>query len=456
MNSMGNLRRLFAAGVLGLSLAVAAQQQPTGIAPPPRAEAGSQRRRASLREALQLAAKQGPDVAAARAQAAVVGAGVQRAWTSWQPDLLVTGTYDHTSAPSIIPAGALGKDPVTGAPSPAVVLVAPNSRYGTFQITQPFLTPQGLFLPGIANASAQAADLGADESREQVLLSTARTYLGLQGVEGLLAAAREAEKVALRREHDARARIAAGTDVEIALLRAQTETAQARAQIANRQGQIDTLLPLLEALTGEAIQPEAARVVELTPAGEESAQPWENAYSVKTAIASTNAAQKSVRLAQFLWLPSVSGVARENYSSNGGFAEKHWTYDLIVNVSVPVYDSGQRYAQLNEDRARLSQAQAQLAVTRARARSSWLGARANLVSSAAVVQQTESQEQLANRAQVQVEASYRAGVSTSLDLSAADQTRFEAQSAVAQARAELEIRKAELAAAEGRLYDLSR
>jgi len=446
MNSMGNLRRLFAAGVLGLSLAAAAQQQPAGIAPPPRAEAGSQRRRASLREALQLAAKQGPDVAAARAQAAVVGAGVQRAWTSWQPDLSVTGTYDHTSAPSVVSLPGLG----------TVTLTAVNSRYATFQITQPFLTPQGLFLPGIANANAQAADLGADESREQVLLSTARTYLGLQGVEGLLAAAREAEKVALRREHDARARISAGTDVEIALLRAQTETAQARAQIANRQGQIDTLLPLLEALTGEAIQPEAARVVELTPAGEESAQPWENAYSVKSAIASTNAAQKSVRLAQFLWLPSVSGTARENYNSNGGFAEKHWTYDLIVNVSVPVYDNGQRYAQLNEDRARLSQAQAQLAVTRARARSSWLGARANLVSSAAVVQQTESQEQLANRAQVQVEASYRAGVSTSLDLSAADQTRFEAQSAVAQARAELEIRKAELAAAEGRLYDLSR
>jgi len=451
MNSMCNLRRLLVPGVLGFSLAAAAQQQPAGIAPPPRVEAGPQRRRASLREALQLTAKQGPDVAAARAQAAVVGAGVQRAWTSWQPDIVATGTFDRTNATSVLPAGTFG--PTQTEP---IFLVRRDSRYATFEISQPFLTPQGLFLPGIANANAQAADLGADETREQVLLSTARTDRGLQGVEGLLAAAREAEKVALRREHDARARIAAGTDVEIALLRAQTETAQARAQIANRQGQIDTLLPLLEALTGEAIQPEAARVVELTPAGEESAQPWENAYSVKSAIASTNAAQKSVRLAQFLWLPSVSGVARENYTSNGGFADKNWTWDLIVNVSVPLYDRGQRYAQLSEDRARLSQAQAQLAVSRARARSSWLGARANLISSAAVVQQTESQEQLANRAQVQVEASYRAGVSTSLDLSAADQTRFEAQSAVAQARAELEIRKAELAAAEGRLYDLSR
>src|SRR5206468_12234977 len=132
---------------------------------------------------------------------------------------------------------------------------------------------RSLFQPGIASAAAEAADRTADQTREQIVLGVAQAYFILQGLEGQIEAAREAEKVALRREHDARARIAAGTDVEIALLRAQTETAQARAQIANRQGQIDTLLPLLEALTGDAIQPEAARVVDLTPAGEESAPP---------------------------------------------------------------------------------------------------------------------------------------------------------------------------------------
>jgi outer membrane protein TolC len=279
--------------------------------------------------------------------------------------------------------------------------------------------------------------------------------LTLQGLEGLLEAAREAEKVALRREQDARARIAAGTEVEIALLRAQTETAGARVQIANRQGQKETLLPLLEALTGEPIEPVTARVFELPPSGEETAQPWENAYSVRSAMASAQAAHKSVRYDQFLWLPSVSAALRENYNSNGGLAEKNWTSDLLLNISVPIYDRGLRYAQLAEDRARLMQAQAQLAAARARARSNWLGARANLIASTAVVQQTESTFQLASRTQAQVEASYRAGISTSLDLSTADQTRFEAQSAVAQARADLEIRKAELAAAEGKLYDIS-
>src|SRR3954471_22502895 len=191
MNSTWKTALLLAAGVAGISFTAGAQQQapeqqqPTGIAPRPRVP-GPQRRSASLREALQLAAKQGPDVAAARAQAAITEAGVRRAWTAWQPDVVATGTYDHTNAPSFIPAGAFGPG------SPQITLVAPNSRYATVQLSQPFFSPQGLFLPGIANAAAEAALRGSDQAREQILLSVARAYLNLTGVDGLLEAAREA------------------------------------------------------------------------------------------------------------------------------------------------------------------------------------------------------------------------------------------------------------------------
>src|SRR5712675_2198636 len=116
---------------------------------------GPQRRPVPLREALQLAGRQGPDVAAARAQAAITRVGVERAYTAWKPDLVATGTFDHTSAPQVFDPGALAA--ALGAPPGAsnlqpVTIVAPNSRYGTLQLTQPLLTPQGLFLPGIANS----------------------------------------------------------------------------------------------------------------------------------------------------------------------------------------------------------------------------------------------------------------------------------------------------------------
>ena len=376
-----------------------------------------ERRKVSLKEALQLAAKQGPDVAAARAQAAIVGASVNKAWTAWQPDLTASGTYDHTngiaSIPDLSPLGGVihGLDPRVPANafgSGPVTIVGQNNTYGTFQLVQPLLSPQALFGPGAASAASEAAQRGADEAREQVLLGVSRAYFGLQGLYGLLEAAHEAEKVALRREEDAKARISAGTDVEIGLLRAQTETAQARSQIAALQGQIESLLPMLEALTGASIEPQAeGGAEELGAPAAEATQPWEAAFPVKAAAAATQAAQKAGRIAAFGWLPTVAGIAKENYNSNSGFAGKHWTYDLMINVSVPLYDRGARYAQQHEDDARLQQAQAQLAATRARARATWIGARANLTAAQAVLQQSEAQAQLAARAQVQVEAPAR-------------------------------------------------
>jgi outer membrane protein len=413
------------------------------------AAAEPQRRAVPLREALQLAAKQGPDVAAARAQAAITRVGVERAFTAWKPDLSATGTFDHTSAPQAVDPAALGLS------GPRLTIVAPNSRYGTLQLSQPFLTPGGLFEPGIARSFAEAADRGADESREQVLLSVARTYLTLQGIDGLLAAAQDEEKVALRREQDAKARIAAGTAIEIDLLRAQSDIASARAQIASLIGQRESLLPLLEALIGEPVAPLPAG--QGTDAGlgqpaDEGAQPWERTYTVRSAIAQVAGADKSVTYDNFLWLPSVAGVAKGSYTSNQGFTGANTYYDLIVNVSIPLYDRGARYAQKHEDQARLQQAMASLASTRARAKANWQGARANLTSAQAVLEQTEAQSRVAKRAQQQIDVSARAGVATSLDLQVADQNLFQAQSSAAQARANVDIRRAEVAAAEGRLY----
>ena len=427
--------RTVAAVALLLSTTAAAQQQ---------------RRPIALREALQLAAKQGPDVAAARAQAAITRVGVERAYTAWKPDLSATGTYDHTSAPQVFDPAALGLPPTV----PKLTIVGTNSRYGTLQLNQPLLTPQGLFQPGIAKSFAEAADRTADDAREQILLSVARTYLSLQGLAGLIGAARDAERVALRREDDARAQIAAGTAVEINLLRAQSDTANARAQMASLTGQRESLLPLLEALVGEPVAPLVG------PGGDEwlgqpateAAQPWEQTFAVRSARAQVSGADKSVTYDNFLWLPSVSGTARGNYNSNEGFTGTNTSYDLILSVSVPLYDRGVRYAQKHEDEAKLQQAMASLASTRARAKSNWEGARANLIAALAVLEQAEAQARVAKRAQQQIDVSARAGVATSLDLQVADQQLFQAQSAAAQARANVGVSRAAVAAAEGRLF----
>ena len=427
--------------------------------------AAKTRRQVPLREALALAVKQGPDIAAARAQAAVAEAGVKRAYTAWQPDITANGTFDHTSAPSTFEigglaqllGGVLGFPPFTPAQiarlPPPTTIVDSNSWYGTLQITQPFFTPQGYFLPGVAKDGAEAAQRGADEYREQVLLAVARGYYGVQGIEGLIKAARDLEAVSTRREDESRAQIKAGTAVELSLLRAQSDTATARVQIANLEGSRESLLPILEALTGEAIEPlPVGADAGLPPPGEASSEPWENSFAVRSAVAAVKAQAGAADLDRWLWLPSVVGIAKGNYNSNAGFSGKNTSYDLIVAANIPLYDHGTRYAARTEDEAKLRQAVANLAKARAGARSAWLGGKANLAAAQAALAQSEAQSSLAARAQAQVDASYKAGVATSLDLTDADNKKFTASSAAAQARAAVEVRKAELVAAEGKLY----
>jgi outer membrane protein len=469
--SAGSLRRPLSLLLLAsLSPLGALAQAPAlpGEAPPqaPSAASGESPapgtpRTATLRETLALAAKQSPDVAAARAQAAVAAAGVNRAWTAWQPELTVSAQYVHSSAPAEFDLGAItglvagvfNLMPVNPqiVPGP-VVITAQDSRYATVQISQPLFTPAGAFLIGPAKAGAQAAELGALEAREQVLLAVARTYLGLQGIVQLTQAAREAEAVALQREAEAQAQLDVGMTVEAALLRAQTETAQARVQLAQLSGQYAQLLAMLGALVGEPVLPvalEDSHTPWLVPS--ESQAPWEDTYAVRSAALAVRANEGKVTYDRFSWLPSVVAQGRGLYNSNTGFTGQNTSYELSVAASLPLYDRGQRYAALHEDEARLAQARAQYESARARARANWVAAQANLEAARVALTQAESQAQLAARVQQQVSAGFKAGVATSLEMSDADTRRFLAASTAAQARSQLEVRRVELAAAAGRI-----
>ena len=418
------------------------------------ADQGAAASKVSLREALQLAAKQGPDVAAARAQAAITEAQVSRAWTAWQPDVVATGTYDHTNAPRRIHPRP---GPFGGLESPLITLVAPNSRYGTSSSRSLSSRRKACSRRASPTPPPRRRERGADEAREQILLSVARAYLASGSGRAARGSPRGGESGAAPRAGRARADLRGHRRRDRAAPRADRDGAGARAD-RRPAGPEGRDAPGARGARRRAHRAEARAASRTCGApGEESALPWENAFSVQSAIAAANAAQKSVSLDQFLWMPTVAGVAKTNYSSNAGFTGKDWTYDLIVERHhSPLRSRAAATRSWHEDEARLAQAQAQLASARARARSDWIGARANVASAQAVLQQNEAQAQLATRTQVQVDASYRAGVATSLDSPTRTRGSSPPRAPSRKSRAELEIRKAELAAAEGRLYESSR
>jgi len=241
---------------LSLWFAVGAEPKPTNID-------GAFRREVTLQEAIGLAAKNNYDLASARAQAAQTAAQASRVFSAILPELTLSGSLVRTSNPAVfdvggtvdLVAGVFQIPPVnTSIVPPPQVLQGRDTAMGTAQASQVIFTPLMFLIPA-ASRGSDAAKLGAQEAQEQILLGVARVYLGLQGLQQVAKAAKDAETVALKREKDASSQIAAGLAVEVALLRAQSETAQARATLAQLEGTQEGLLATLEAMVGEAIRP---------------------------------------------------------------------------------------------------------------------------------------------------------------------------------------------------------
>jgi outer membrane protein TolC len=477
---------------LALSLAVTARAEPT---PAPSSAAQLEqafvatRRPVPLKEALALADQKSADLAAARASAAQVAAKARLVFSAVLPELSLSASYVHSTVeqkfdPSafvsafegVIDASIRGAGPAYGFPvqpneqalsavkqgfTDAIsgelkptTIVARNSFYSTVLLQQVIFSPQFWLIPA-ADESKQAARLGALEAREQVLLAVARLYLGVEGLAAIEQAAKDAEAVALKRERDAQQQQLAGIATDIAVLRAQSESAQARTMLANLQGQKVALLALLEALVGEPVRPPdgAPTRFEVTASAEDES-PWEKTYAVRANQLGLQSQSRFNTVDDIAWLPTVVAQAKGSYNSNKGFAGTNFIFDGIVAAQWQLYDRGQRYVTKHENEAKTVELRSKLEAARAKARATWVGAKTNLVAAQVALEQAEATATLAARAQKQVESAYSAGFSTSLEVSDVDSRRFLAASSAAQARTQLEVRKMELAAAEGRLAAL--
>lgn len=443
----------------------------------------------SMVDALKLAEHKSYDLAAARAAAQQVVAKAKLVFSAALPEITANVSYVRTTAeqkfdPSgflsafqgVIDASIRGTGPAYGLqamPNEQVIgsiqdnfaagmadglkpttIVATNSLYGNLLVSQTLFSPQMLLIP-VAEQATEAARYGSLEAREQVLLGVARLYLGIEGLASMQEAAKDAEGVALRRERDASAQQQMGVATDIAVFRAQSETAQARATLATLQGQRVALLAMLEALVGEPVRPVDGEPTHFAvTAREETKTPWEDTYAVKANQYGVMSQETFNRFDRLSWLPSVVAQAKGSYNSNQGFAGTNFIFDAIVAAQWTLFDRGQRYATLHENDAKTLEARAKYEGARAKAKANWFGAKSNLAAAEVALKQSEAQAQLATRAQKQIDSAFQAGFSTSLEVSDIDSKRFFAMSAAAQSRAQLEVRKVELAAAEGRLATL--
>lgn len=477
---MSTPRHRFAAALLAAALATPAAAAPPVPETVPLTAATDMdtaalaaRRPVSIQEALQLAEKKNPDLAAARATAAQVAAKSSLVYSSILPDLTLSASYVYTTAPAVFdqsgqtqlltaltqfsaipePMKSQALAGLAGAPTVTEIQAA-NSLFGSLVLQQVLFTPQ-LFLLPAAGEAEQAADFGALEAREQILAAVAKVYLGLEGLGEIAAAAKDAEAIAQKREKDAQAQVQLGTATDIAVLRAQQELSQARTTLANLAGQRVALLMLLETMVGEPVRPLEGQPTRYDVApGDEAQKPWENTYAVKAAAMALTSQQRFNTFDRLSWLPSLVAQAKGTYNSNKGFVNTNWIFEGVLAAQWQLYDRGVRDVNRRENDAKTVEYRAKLEAARARARAAWYSAKTNLVTAQVALEQAEATERLATRAQKQAEAAFQVGFSTGLEVSEIDSRRFLAASAAAQARAQLQLRKIELIAAEGRLAEV--
>ncbi|MCL2626558.1 MAG: TolC family protein [Cystobacterineae bacterium] len=422
------------------------------------------RRPVGLEEALRLALANNANIKTANSKADAVAAQASRVWAAVLPDIKASGSYVYSSVAQkfdmnpfmALIGGVFQLEPKNTVLLPVTEIVSQNSYYASLQLTQFLFTPQ-MFLIKNASAGTEAARLGTRDAIEQILGGVAKTYLAIVGIAAMEEAAKDAEAVALRREKDARARIRVGKAVETELLRALTDTAQARSQLAYLEGQREALLASLESMTGEPIRPtptEDAAFMDFGEPKDEANSPWETSFGISAAEKNFEVMQRFSDTDPMTWLPTLAASARGLYNSNIGFTNNHFSFDITLGLTWHLYDQGVRTATTRENRANLVAARAQLNGARLETRAKWISAKKTLDSARMAALQAQTQADMATRVQQQVESLFKAGMATSLELSTADNGRFFAASNAAQARTQMEIARVELATVENRIGNI--
>jgi outer membrane protein len=417
----------------------------------------------TLGRVLELVRTDSPALAVARAQEASAEAGVRKAWTAWQPKVDAIGQLQLSSVEQSLDFGAfatpLGKvflgptfalTPAQVAQLPEPTVIQPYVQLAAvLSLKQTLFNITALRAPGVAEAGRDAARAGVVAAEDELTFGAAQLFVTLAGLKGLEAATQRAIEVADKRIKDARAQLEAGTSTQLNVTRAETDRASAASQKLSLEAQRRMLLAKLAALLGRTTAVEVSgEAIDTQVVLEAPTEPSPRAL-VKASEAALVATEKSIGLSDLSWLPTLAAEGNLRYSNVSGFSGDNFVATGTLNLVVPLYDSGARYAETDAARAATAKARAELDRARAEAHASVVEAEAKVESAQAELTLGEAQLRLATEAVAQVEALSGAGLATDLELADADRARFGADQSLAQKRFALDIARIQRVYARG-------
>ncbi|NUN13560.1 MAG: efflux RND transporter permease subunit [Myxococcales bacterium] len=319
----------------------------------------------SLEEAQTRAVEVSPDLAAAQSKITATEAARRTIMTTWYPDLKAVASYTRNSEEATfdtaefvtgLAAAFPGLPPIDPSVLPEPTVIQKKDTLGVvFTVDQNLFVAAPLFLTNSVDASVAAQQTGLAAAQREIRFRVAEMVYSIAGVDRLLAVVQQALELSETRLAQAKARYQAGADIELSVLRAETDKTRALVDIEKAKAARHQLLAALGVLLQTEPPTDIVPPPDVADPGVGASGLIESAYDNRLEIVAVQEAAQAtealIEEAQWRWLPILNLQAYLRWSNTAGFTGEEWTWAITGNLVFPLYDRGLRYAEANERRA---------------------------------------------------------------------------------------------------------
>jgi outer membrane protein TolC len=378
--------------------------------------------RYTLPEAISRSLQQNPNMATALDEVYRAEALVREVRSTWFPTLYGNGSYTR-----------LDRDRVQG----NIVVLSKNELAANLTATVPVVSAQHWANWWHAKDNAEVIRVSAEDVRRTLATAVARAYLAVVSQKRILEVDVRAQVAARAHRDYAKARFEGGVGNRIDLVRAQQEIAADATAVESAQSGLVKAREALGVLVADEHPVDTTDEVSFSPPPSQQdalAQLQQLRLDLQASDLRAQAADRVVHDSWTDYMPLLSIAFAPFYQNPPTLTSPLTGWQAQVVLTVPFYDGGLRYGQLEERKALADEAHQSLAGNVRQARSDVRAAFLEVQHADAALVQAREAARLAHEALDLANKAYRAGAYTNIEVIDAERQALDAdtQAAIAE------------------------
>jgi outer membrane protein TolC len=386
----------------------------------------------TLREALDLAARNNEDVGIAEARVVRARAIRREAYSAFLPDLTLTSTYTRRS-----------QEVTREIEGDTVVVQAENALNSAATLDLSLFDARAFPVARSTTRNLEAQEHASAEIRRTLAFDVAETFFAVLSAERLRDAAQRRIQVAEATVSDARIRLDAGLASRNELTRSELELATAQLASTQAQNGVRTTRLALGFLIGaDADRP----LEEPPPRPAEPREPEElerlaeeRRPDLRAAVLRAEAARLLAQEPLLRLVPSLGLRGTYRGTNEAGLSGRETDWNVATTLNWSIFDGGAAFAQRAARRAEQREAELVADALRRQIGVDIRDARADLDTAQAALEQAEVRARVADQNAEEVRVRFGEGLATALEQADAAVSAFEAAAELARQRFALAI-----------------